>query len=558
MRDERLNRMWNSQKVKFLRPTPEADEDEQEDEGFFNIFALHQNRDLGRGSKNCIQETMLPEWLDLVVWGHEHECLIEFFESVVGTFRITQPGSSVATSLVSGEAARKKVGVLDIKGKNFRMHTVPLTQVRPFITTEISLKEHREKLDPDDPRIDEQVTALLQEEVNVLAVHAREKQKKVLQDAKAAGSDAHKTDLQYKMEKPHEALVRIRVEHSGFTTLNNQRFGAAFVGKVANPEDILLFHRKKDPKSAAPRKNKKQANEPIAPEELRRTDMDDLVTRYLEAPDAQLKVLSEKTLGEALEEYVDKNLTSSLDDAADEMLGKKQRMLIRRQSAEKGKQADDSMLDDSRVDDSMVDDSRVDESMVDATSSSRRKRKASDDSMNDSRRTNGKENSRFDDDDDDEDMDEEIPPPKAARSKKKATASRATKAVNSKHKASRRQRLPVDEDEEDSDDEVVEVVARQPRKKRAVRGQRVQYAADSDEKEESDEEEVYKPKKKTTSKAASSSRKTTTTSGSARKKPARKATARHKFDDSDDDVVCMGSSADMDEDWGTHNTKSQF
>ena len=55
--------------------------------------------------------------MDLVVWGHEHECLIEFFESVVGTFRITQPGSSVATSLVAGEAARKKVGVLDILGK---------------------------------------------------------------------------------------------------------------------------------------------------------------------------------------------------------------------------------------------------------------------------------------------------------------------------------------------------------------------------------------------------------------------------------------------------------
>jgi double-strand break repair protein MRE11 len=52
--------------------------------------------------------------------GHEHECLIEFFESVVGTFRITQPGSSVATSLVSGEAARKKIGILDINGRNFR------------------------------------------------------------------------------------------------------------------------------------------------------------------------------------------------------------------------------------------------------------------------------------------------------------------------------------------------------------------------------------------------------------------------------------------------------
>jgi hypothetical protein len=50
---------------------------------------------------------MIPEWMDLVCWGHEHECCIEPQESVVGTFRISQPGSSVATSLIAGEAVRK-------------------------------------------------------------------------------------------------------------------------------------------------------------------------------------------------------------------------------------------------------------------------------------------------------------------------------------------------------------------------------------------------------------------------------------------------------------------
>jgi double-strand break repair protein MRE11 len=73
MRDERLNRMWQSQKVRFLRP--EEDEDDEEDGGFFNLFALHQNRDLGRGPKNCVQESMIPEWMDLVVWGHERTLL---------------------------------------------------------------------------------------------------------------------------------------------------------------------------------------------------------------------------------------------------------------------------------------------------------------------------------------------------------------------------------------------------------------------------------------------------------------------------------------------------
>lgn len=67
LRDERLNRMWEQKKVRFLRPEMDDDDDDGE-ESFFNIFTLHQNRDLGRGSKNCVQESMIPDWMDLVVW----------------------------------------------------------------------------------------------------------------------------------------------------------------------------------------------------------------------------------------------------------------------------------------------------------------------------------------------------------------------------------------------------------------------------------------------------------------------------------------------------------
>ncbi len=37
---------------------------------------MHQNRvQHGALAKNCLQESDLPSWLDLVVWGHEHECI---------------------------------------------------------------------------------------------------------------------------------------------------------------------------------------------------------------------------------------------------------------------------------------------------------------------------------------------------------------------------------------------------------------------------------------------------------------------------------------------------
>lgn len=58
MRDERLNRMWSAKKVKFVRLTEAQGRDKH-----YNIFILHQNRDLGRGKKNCIHESSIPDWI---------------------------------------------------------------------------------------------------------------------------------------------------------------------------------------------------------------------------------------------------------------------------------------------------------------------------------------------------------------------------------------------------------------------------------------------------------------------------------------------------------------
>ena len=38
-------------------------------------------------------------------------------------------------------------------------------------------------------------------------------------------------------------LVRMRVDYSGASTVSSQRFGQKFVGKVANPQDMLLWHK---------------------------------------------------------------------------------------------------------------------------------------------------------------------------------------------------------------------------------------------------------------------------------------------------------------------------
>eukprot|EP01082_Thalassiosira_pseudonana_P015566 g14358.t1 g14358 contig9:1664367-1666563(-) len=359
MRDERLNRMWQGKKVKFLRPEEDdnrrrrgGEEDEEEDNGgsgWFNIFTLHQNRDLGRGSKNCVHESMIPEWMDLVVWGHEHECLITPQESLVGTFRISQPGSSVATSLTQGEGRQKHVGILDIRGQQFRLKSIPLGSVRGFAIGDVSLTELAEGgtvLDIEDPKLEERMGDVLAAEVENLIKRAREEAEQHRQDAANHAKEAltledefdpDKRQRNYTLQSPEQVLVRLKVEHSGFTTLNNQRFGSRFVGEVANPSDILLFHRRRQAenttaKGAATKKKRAAAGmyDPTEPEELEEVNVEDLVNENLFNMDKKLELLTEREMGEALDDFVSKEQKQAIGDMAAIILRKSQKTLTSR------------------------------------------------------------------------------------------------------------------------------------------------------------------------------------------------------------------------------------
>lgn len=72
--------------VKMFRPR----EDQEE---WCNVFVLHQNR-ADRGPKSFIAEEMLPDFLDLVIWGHEHECRIVPEWNDNRRFFVCQPGEN--------------------------------------------------------------------------------------------------------------------------------------------------------------------------------------------------------------------------------------------------------------------------------------------------------------------------------------------------------------------------------------------------------------------------------------------------------------------------------
>lgn len=59
----------------------------------FNIFVLHQNR-AQHSPKSFVPEDLLPDFLNLVIWGHEHECrIVPEVSKLNPKVYISQPGN---------------------------------------------------------------------------------------------------------------------------------------------------------------------------------------------------------------------------------------------------------------------------------------------------------------------------------------------------------------------------------------------------------------------------------------------------------------------------------
>ncbi|XP_068732104.1 double-strand break repair protein MRE11-like isoform X1 [Montipora capricornis] len=307
IRDERLHRTFLNQKIKMLRPREDPD-------SWFNVFVLHQNRSK-HGLTNYIPEKFLDDFLDLVIWGHEHECIIDpkNSEDPNVSFYISQPGSSVATSLCEGEAKSKHVAILEIREqRGFRMTKVKLQTVRPFYMEDIALSNT-----DLDPTQEERVMAYLVEKVEQLIEKAvREHSGNVRQ--------------------PDKPLIRIRVDYSGgFTSFNIRRFGQQFVDRVANPKDILLFHRKKTQATKGDKKVLDDVKFPhLYPEALDTIRMEDLIKEYLTSEDnaLELRILTEGRMAQALREFVEKDDKDAISTLVKWQLDQAQKHLKTRQN----------------------------------------------------------------------------------------------------------------------------------------------------------------------------------------------------------------------------------
>jgi len=231
----------------------------------------------------------LDNFLHFILWGHEHECLIQPQINEGKGFAVCQAGSSVATSLSEGESKAKHIGLLEIEGTEYRFTALPLKQVRPFFIKDVSLRNSN--LTPGND----------QKALNNFLVKEIEQ---ILEDHRREIEEMH--SICPSLSRP---LIRLRVDYSGgYPTLNPQRFGQAFVDRVANAKDILLFYRKKLPSTLNSTLKGKLLTDQVdlsnnPPSEA--VVVDDLINNFLEAQ--HLNLLPENEFGEAVRIYVDKD-----------------------------------------------------------------------------------------------------------------------------------------------------------------------------------------------------------------------------------------------------------
>ena len=218
IKDERMHFELRANRVRMFRPQEDPD-------SWFNILCVHQNR-AAHTPKAYVPESMFDDSIHLVVWGHEHQQRIQPEPVTEKRYHITQPGSSVATSLSPGEAVEKCVAIVHVENTDFLIEPIPLKSVRPFVLDDMVLAEELEEHGLESKR--ENIMKLLRSRVNEL-----------IQRAKEEYAERHPDR---EMPLP---LVRLRVEYTNQEISNPQRFGQEFVGKVANPRDVLQFTKKK-------------------------------------------------------------------------------------------------------------------------------------------------------------------------------------------------------------------------------------------------------------------------------------------------------------------------
>ncbi|NP_001398824.1 double-strand break repair protein MRE11 isoform 4 [Mus musculus] len=181
----------------------------------------------------------------------------------------------------------RHVGLLRIKGRKMNMQKLPLRTVRRFFIEDVVLANHPNLFNPDNPKVTQAIQSFCLEKVDY---------------------------------------------SGGFEPFNVLRFSQKFVDRVANPKDVIHFFRHREQKG----KTGEEINfgmlitKPASEGATLRVE--DLVKQYFQTAEknVQLSLLTERGMGEAVQEFVDKEEKDAIEELVKYQLEKTQRFLKER------------------------------------------------------------------------------------------------------------------------------------------------------------------------------------------------------------------------------------
>ena len=201
-----------------------------------------------------------------------------------------------------GEAVPKHIAILSITGKDFKVDTIRLKSVRPFVMKEIVLAQEKGAMKlAKKANNRSELTRFLQDIVDEMIEQANQEWEEAQGEDEDRDEDA----------KPPLPLIRLRVEYTApeggnFDCENPQRFSNRFVERVANATDVVQFYRKK---SGGVKKAQNGAELPeesmLASLTLDSVKVEKLVREFLTAQ--SLTILPQNSFGDAVSQFVDKD-----------------------------------------------------------------------------------------------------------------------------------------------------------------------------------------------------------------------------------------------------------
>lgn len=117
--------------------------------------------------------------------------------------------------------------------------------------------------------------------------------------------------------QPNIPLVRLRVEHGEeHETFGGHLLGRKFQDRVANPRDLVIFHKRRTVNHTSAGVDLNHLREVTSSEALETSRMEDLVREYFETADEtrHMMVLTDCGMQEAVKQFVEKDVTDAIAD----------------------------------------------------------------------------------------------------------------------------------------------------------------------------------------------------------------------------------------------------